>query len=42
MERGVNVVCEKPMTCSVEEAEKLQAYAKEKGLVNAMNVNCRF
>lgn len=42
MERGVNVVCEKPMTCSVEEAEKLQAYAKEKGLVNAMNFNCRF
>lgn len=42
MERGVNVVCEKPMTCTVEEAEKLQAYAKEKGLVNAMNFNCRF
>lgn len=42
MERGVNVVCEKPMTCTVEEAEKLRAYAKEKGLVNAMNFNCRF
>lgn len=41
-ERGVNVVCEKPMTCTVEEAEKLRAYAKEKGLVNAMNFNCRF
>lgn len=42
MERGVNVVCEKPMTCTVEDAEKLRAYAKEKGLVNAMNFNCRF
>lgn len=42
MERGVNVVCEKPMTCTVEEAEKLRAYAKGKGLVNAMNFNCRF
>lgn len=42
MEKGVNVVCEKPMTCSVEEAEKLRAYAREKGLVNAMNFNCRF
>lgn len=42
LERGVNVVCEKPMTCSVEEAEKLCAFAKEKGLVNAMNFNCRF
>lgn len=42
MERGVNVVCEKPMTCTVEEAEKLRVYAKEKGLVNAMNFNCRF
>lgn len=42
MERGVNVVCEKPMTCSAEEAAKLAAYAKEKGLINAMNFNCRF
>ena len=42
MERGVNVVCEKPMTCTAEEAAKLAAYAKEKGLINAMNFNCRF
>lgn len=42
MEHGVNVVCEKPMTCSVEEAEKLAATAREKGLINAMNFNCRF
>ncbi len=42
MEHGVNVVCEKPMTCSVEEARKLNEVAKEKGLINAMNFNCRF
>lgn len=42
MEHGVHVVCEKPMTCSVEEARKLNAVAKEKGLINAMNFNCRF
>ncbi len=42
MERGINVVCEKPMTCSVAEAEKLAAFAREKGLINAMNFNCRF
>ena len=42
MERGVHVVCEKPMTCTVEEAQKLAAFAKEKGLVHAMNFNCRF
>lgn len=42
MERGVNVICEKPMTCTAEEAAKLAAYAKEKGLINAMNFNCRF
>ena len=42
MQSGVNVVCEKPMTKTVEEAEKLLAYATEKKLVNAMNFNCRF
>lgn len=42
MERGLHVICEKPMTCSVEEAEKLTAFAKEKGVINAMNFNCRF
>ena len=30
MEHGVNVVCEKPMTCTAEEAAKLAAYAKRK------------
>lgn len=42
MEKGVNVICEKPMTTTVEEAQKLLAFAKEKGVVHAMNFNCRF
>jgi len=42
MERGIHVVCEKPMTTTVEEAEKLLAFAQEKELVHAMNFNCRF
>ena len=42
MAHGVNVVCEKPMTCTVEQARILRDTAREKGLVNAMNFNCRF
>lgn len=42
MKNDVNVVCEKPMTCTVEEAQEMSDYAKEHGLVNAMNFNCRF
>lgn len=42
MEHGVNVVCEKPMTVTIEEAAKLKETAKEKQLVHAMNFNCRF
>jgi len=42
MERGIHVVCEKPMTTTVEDAEKLLAFAQEKKLIHAMNFNCRF
>lgn len=42
IEHGVNVICEKPMTCTAEEARVLCETAKEKGLVNAMNFNYRF
>ena len=42
MEHGVNVLCEKPMTTDLAEAEALCKKAKETGLVNAMNLNCRF
>ena len=42
LEKGVNVVCEKPLTLTSAEGEKLVKKAKEKGLVNAVNYNCRF
>jgi len=42
MQHGINVVCEKPMTTTVEEAERLLAVAQEKKLIHAMNFNCRF
>jgi len=42
LQRGIHVVLEKPMTTTVEEAEELLALAKDRGLVHAMNFNCRF
>lgn len=42
MEHGVHVVCEKPMTVTLEEARTLKETAAEKHLINAMNFNCRF
>jgi len=42
MEHGVHVLCEKPMTATVEEARMLTAKAQEKGLVNAVNFHNRF
>ncbi|WP_243183371.1 Gfo/Idh/MocA family protein [Anaerosolibacter carboniphilus] len=42
MERGIHVLCEKPMTTTVEEAEKLVQLAKEKQLVHAINYHNRF
>ncbi|MEI3339357.1 MAG: Gfo/Idh/MocA family oxidoreductase [Eubacterium sp.] len=42
LEHGVNVLLEKPMTTSVEQAKKLVAKAKETGLVAAMNFHNRF
>ncbi len=42
MERGVHVVCEKPLTTNVADAEKLCAFAREKGLVCSVNFNLRF
>jgi predicted dehydrogenase len=35
LERGVHVVCEKPLTVSTEESRALVATAEERGLVNA-------
>lgn len=42
LEHGVNVLSEKPMTTSIEDAEKLVAKAKETGLVCAINFHNRF
>jgi len=42
MQRGTHVVCEKPMTTVLKEAEELLAIAREKKLIHAMNFNCRF
>ena len=42
MERGISVVCEKPLTTTLEEARALSAYAKEHNIVNAVNFNCRW
>lgn len=39
---GKNVVCEKPLSMTVEEATELTAIAKETGLVNAVHFNLRY
>ena len=41
LEKGVNVVLEKPMTFTVDEALELVQLAKEKNLVNAVNFHNR-
>lgn len=42
MERKVNVICEKPMTTTVEEANALVKKANEMNVIHAMNFNYRF
>ena len=42
LEQGVNVLCEKPMTTTIEEAEILAKKAEETGLVAALNYHNRF
>lgn len=37
LEAGINVVCEKPLSFTVEEAEELEKIAKEKDLIFAVN-----
>lgn len=39
---GKHVVCEKPLSKDLHEAEELVALAKEKGLVNAVHFNLRY
>lgn len=42
MERGVNVICEKPMTVTVDEARKLRDYALDHQIVTGVNFSLRF
>lgn len=42
MQHGIHVLCEKPLAANLEQAQKLCAYAKEKGLICAVNFNFRF
>ncbi len=39
---GKHVVCEKPLSITVEEAEELVNLAKDKGLINAVHFNLRY
>ena len=42
MEKGVNVICEKPLTATLEEAEEMVKTAEKTGVVNAVNFHNRF
>lgn len=42
MERGISVVCEKPLTKTLDEAKRLAKYAREHGIVTGVNFNCRW
>jgi len=42
MDHGCNVVCEKPMTTTLEEAQKMAEKAKETGLMNGVDYHNRF
>lgn len=41
-ERGINVVCEKPMTLNSEDAREMTEAARKSGKVNAVNFHNRF
>lgn len=42
LEKGIHVICEKPLATKTPEAEELVALAKETGLVNAVHFNLRY
>ena len=42
MQRGISIVCEKPLTRTLDEARTLADYAKAHNIVTAVNFNCRF
>lgn len=42
LDRGIHVICEKPLSINRKEAEEMTAYAKEKGLICGVNFSCRY
>ena len=42
MKKGINVICEKPMTKTADEAKEMCEYAKEHNIVNGVNFHNRF
>lgn len=42
MEKGIHVICEKPLTLDVAQAKELAQLAKKSKVVNAVNFNVRF
>ncbi|MEM9676058.1 MAG: Gfo/Idh/MocA family oxidoreductase [Bacteroidota bacterium] len=42
LEAGINVVCEKPLSMTIAEAEELVSLAEKTGLVNAVHFNIRY
>ena len=42
MQRNIAVICEKPLTRTLDEAKQLAAYAREHKIVTGVNFNCRW
>jgi len=42
IEKGINFICEKPFTTTIEQAQELVKLAKEKGVTGAVNFHNRF
>ena len=42
IERGINFICEKPFTTTIEQAIELEAMAKEKGIKGFVNFHSRY
>ncbi|PHN07542.1 Gfo/Idh/MocA family protein [Flavilitoribacter nigricans] len=42
LEKGIHVICEKPLAVKLEEAQELVELAAKKGLVNAVHFNIRY
>lgn len=38
MKKGIHVLCEKPLSLSLTEAEEMESFARENGIVTAMNL----